>query len=223
MRKHQERAVPLVFHGDSAQYTTHGDSITTLLWSILGSARTGHDAWDHVFLTTALVSRCAAKQRNDDVDTWEIIYKYTSQSLNCLLPGVWPQRDPFQKRWPEGSVCRANAEGVEGEYITGAAFVGFLYIITADLEYTANELGLAHFNAVDSCWACKAQQRDGPLNFRNAAASAGWRATVRGLLMPSSTMGFRCGMQLGFRGSPALATGSTLCIWGSSCHCWAAC
>jgi hypothetical protein len=177
MEGYRERAVPLVLHGDGAQYTTHGDSIKTLQWSILGSQRAG-SSWDYVFMIIAFVSSCAAKKDVDGVDTWEVIYGYVMNSFNTLLLGIFPQRTPARTDWPADSLDAALAAGIEGDFIADGRFVGFLYAVTADLEYLSNDLRLEHFNSVSFCWGCSARQDNGPLNFRNAHPEAPWRGTM---------------------------------------------
>ena len=180
MRDYRSRAIPLVLHGDGAQYTTHGDSLKSLQWSVLGSEGVGTRSWDHVFLITSLVSRCAAHEDVDGVDTWCIIYNYVVQSFNCLLFGIFPQKTPSSEPWRDGQICDVLAAGCDGDSVCDGEFIGFLYLIAADLDYTANDLGLEHYNAIQCCWACKARQQTGELNFRDVSAAAGWRGTVVG-------------------------------------------
>ena len=59
-------------------------------WGILGSEGTGSKSWDHVFLITAFVSRCAAKMHCDGVDTWGVIFGYITNSFNALAVGIFP-------------------------------------------------------------------------------------------------------------------------------------
>ena len=158
------KAVPLVVHGYGAQYTTHGDSIKCLQWSVLGSELSvSGPSWNHVFLITAVVGRAAAKQQEQGADTWDVIYTHVVASFRTLMLGVFPQTDPFGAAWPEESLHAALAAGVDGDLADGD-WVGFLYAVSADLDFACNELGARHYNSVQCCWLCDARQADGPLN-----------------------------------------------------------
>lgn len=153
MPGYQTKACPLILHGDGAQYTTHHDSIKSLQWSFLGSDNVGNRTWDHVFLITVLVSRICCSEDTHGVDTWNVIFRLVVASFNSLLIGRMPSAP-------------------EQEYF------GFLYVVTSDMEYASNVLRLEHFNSVDFCWLCSAQQSESPLNFRNLALDAPWRETL---------------------------------------------
>ena len=160
----EAKACPLILRGDGAQYTTHHDSIKSLQWSFLGSDSVGTRTWDHVFLIVVLVSRICCKMEEHDVDTWDIIFRMVVSSFNSLLIGRWPSSED-------------NPHEL-GDPIADGDYFGFLYVITADMEYACNVLCLEHFNAIDFCWLCKAQQNDGELNFRRVAEHAPWRDTL---------------------------------------------
>lgn len=159
----KNRACPLVLHGDGAQYTTHHDSIKSLQWSFLGSDGVGTRTWDHVFLITVLVSRVCCQEDVHGVDTWDVVFRLVVSSFNSLLIGRMPRNSDSNEF--EEEIC-------EGKYF------GFLYVVTADMEYASNVLRLEHFNSVDFCWLCDAQQAEGDLNFRNLACDAPWRSTL---------------------------------------------
>ena len=69
-------------------------------------------------------------------------------------------------------------QGSRGASSQTAVCVGFLYAVTADLEYLSKDWRLEHCNSVSFCWGCGARQDDGPLNFRNAHPEAPWRRTM---------------------------------------------
>ena len=123
----------------------------------------GTRTWDHVFLITVLVSRVCCQEDVHGVDTWDVVFRLVVSSFNSLLIGRMPRNSDSNEF--EEEIC-------EGKYF------GFLYVVTADMEYASNVLRLEHFNSVDFCWLCDAQQAEGDLNFRNLACDAPWRSTL---------------------------------------------
>ena len=92
-----------------------------------------------------------------------MVFRLVVSSFNSLLIGKMP---------PKSDSNESEEEICEGKYF------GFLYVVTADMEYASNVLRLEHFNSVDFCWLCDAQQAEGDLNFRNLASDAPWRSTL---------------------------------------------
>ena len=63
-----------------------------------------------------------------------------------------------------------------GKLLNPSGLRGFVYTISGDLKYFANELGLAHPASSRPCWMCRADTKDTPLNdFRPCAR---WRQTL---------------------------------------------
>ena len=99
------------------------------------------------------------------LDTWSPIHDHVVASFRALQAGLFPQTDPFGNLFPDESFQHALAHGVFGD-LCGGQWLGFLFVVAADLDFAANALGTKRYNSVECCWLCDGRQDNGPLNCR---------------------------------------------------------
>jgi len=163
-----EQLIPFLLHGDGAQFQRR-DSITVVsMKSILSAADT---LGSHLMLA-AVPKRCRYSSKASSDDTWHPIWETLCWSLRAMFEGKHPSVDeqgvPFPSNTQRGQLA--------GRLLNPRGLKGVIFTITGDLEYFANELGLAHASSKAPCWMCKANTSDTPYNdFRPGAR---WRGTV---------------------------------------------
>ena len=100
-----------MIHLDGAEYTQGHDSITTLQWSLLGSAGF---SWTSIFFVMGLPKKCIAVQNRHFADTWRTTWPHLVQSFNILFWG-------FDLDLQMGENLVANGE-----------IFGFVFLVCAD-------------------------------------------------------------------------------------------
>ena len=112
--------------------------------------------WEDIFLATAFPksARCFAEVHGHD--TWSLLWKYISLSLQAGYDGVFPERDPDGNVWPPDSYQQkmASCDIADGEYFM------VLWSIACDTDFASNELGIQHHAAASCCSWCPATLDD---------------------------------------------------------------
>ena len=153
---YQSKGQPLVIHLDGAEYTQGHDSITTLQWSLLGSAGF---SWTSIFFVMGLPKKCIAVMAKHFADTWGTAWPKVAKSFNILFWG-------FDPELPVGENLIANGE-----------IFGFVFVVCADHDALTKDFKCPHCNSENPCIFCPAS-RNGRLNIRDLRTNAGWKAEV---------------------------------------------
>ena len=126
----QRKAVPFVVHGDSGIYTTHEDSLTCVQWSPL---QANLATWFSVFLITCFAKSAEAKEQDDGVDTWKVLWSYVRWSLTALCEGVFPRFDRMGV--PLDPMVDQDIRMLGGELLANGEYIGAYALAAADMEY----------------------------------------------------------------------------------------
>ena len=153
---YQSKGQPIVIHLDGAEYTKSHDSITTLQWSLLGSAGF---SWTSIFFVMGLPKKCIAVQKKHFADTWRTAWPHIVRSFNILFWGVDPDL-------PVGENLVANGE-----------IFGFVFLVCADHDALTKDFKCPHCNSENPCIFCPAS-RNGRLNMRDLRKNVGWKSEV---------------------------------------------
>lgn len=79
----KDRALPVMLHGDGAEFTKTHESLTSVSWSFIAS--TG-GTWDKVFLiTTFPKTAVASKKFGNGVDTWTVLWDHVASAFADLF------------------------------------------------------------------------------------------------------------------------------------------
>lgn len=161
----QQRAIPIVLHGDGAKFTVdHRNSLMVTSWRPLLCKNFEFGT----FYLWSLPKLIAAKGRHHGVDTHRELWKHCVHLFNGLFFGLHPLTDPDGNSWQGGiEVERAGSRVAAGDFF----FV--VWCLAGDLPYLAEEYGLNHFNSNDFCWMCDANRTDVP--FTDVSDGAQWR------------------------------------------------
>lgn len=153
LTKHRwrERAIPLVFHGDSVQFVKDPtNSLFVLHFSfLLASGNT----WDTHFLTFSLPKGARATEDAQGANSMDLVWRLLVADFHDLFIGA-----------------------KNGNPIFDGEMFAVIWIVCGDLEFLSNELRMPHFNSNNPCWLCQANRSDN--NIRDVSRGARWKATV---------------------------------------------
>lgn len=152
-----DKCIPVVLHGDGCEFSDR-DSLNVLSLKPVLFKKTG--AKDQHFVLAAVPKSCTTG------GTWQAIWRWIVWSLEALVRGVHPDRDP------EGRPCReAGAPIIKG------GMYAFVWGFCADLEYFSSELKLPHHSANRFCWRCRCDRSDEHA-WTDFSVQAPWRETT---------------------------------------------
>ena len=158
----QERAIPIILHGDGVNYGgAHGDTVMVVQWSMLLSKI---HTWQSHFLVTAVPKRCRTHLRLDGSDTMHDIWAAIADDLNDCFHGHLKDGTPI----------------MDGKWFA------VVWCVCADYEFFANELHMPHWGNAEPCWLCRANKGD--RNWRDVRPDAAWRATTHTCLQTSPSI-----------------------------------
>ena len=167
----QDKAVPIVLHGDSVQFTTKNkNSLYSIQWKSLLAY-----GFDLATMLLSCIPKCirASYFKRDRFDSGFEIWEYIALFFNAMYEGSRPPRDPRGRPWPEGSLEEKN---LNKPFLGGQLFI-VCWKITGDLEHNANDLWLPHFNSQFPCGNCCVNRIEGtPLPVTDLSRDAAWKA-----------------------------------------------
>lgn len=100
---------------------------------------------------------------------WDELY----WSFECMSRGVWPETDASGKPFPPGSKEAAVAGT---PLVAGSQFRPVLLFCKGDMEFFANELGLAHYHGNSICSWCGCDRQSLP--WSDFSDNAAWRGQI---------------------------------------------
>ena len=166
---YREKAVPLVLHGDGAQFARKAQqSLLVCSWrSLLNTA------FDFgIFLLFCLPKSIRVKAGGDGPDSARTLWRVVVHLLNALFEGRHPTHDHTGAPWPARSRQAAQA----GKDVGAGGFFAVVWNITGDLPFLAEDLGFPHFNSNAPCWLCGCNRSDAP--FTDVSSTAAWRSRL---------------------------------------------
>ena len=97
----QHLCVPLLLHGDGAQFQNRDSLVTVSMKTLLGAGTTVES---HMLLAALPKSITASEKHGRAGDSWSCIWKWLKWSFTCLFEGKHPSTDPDQQPFEEGSM-----------------------------------------------------------------------------------------------------------------------
>ena len=164
----RDKAIPIVIHGDGAQFTRSG-SLLVASWRPL--LNEDFDAGTFLLFTLPKVVRASGKKHG--IDSHREFWLLVVHLFNALFRGFHPATNHKGQRWPAGTFEAKQS----GKPIADSKFFFVIWCLAGDLPYLAEEYGLEHCNANNCCWLCSANRSD--LTFTDVTPTAAWRATLK--------------------------------------------
>lgn len=165
----QQIVLPLLLHGDGAQFAERDSLLVISMKSVLSKSSTAASQ----LLLAAMPKQSRNKSQNPDEDTWHEIWKVLAWSFTALFYGKHPKTDPDNKPWPPGS----RRQRLAGKPLLPNGIRGWIYCLAGDLDYLCNEYELNHFASSKPCFLCDCDwQKISPYDFRPTAL---WMKTKR--------------------------------------------
>ena len=146
VRDWQNRAIPLLVHGDAASFCNRDSLMSYSMKGLL----TESPSSNHLLLA-CFPKSCSADLKRHACDTWEDIWWVLRWSFEALLVGVHPSVDAYGESFPPQS----QQAKLAGTPIMRGGLVAVAWGILGDLELLYS-IGAPHHSKDRFCWRCGA-------------------------------------------------------------------
>ena len=167
----QQRAIPIVIHGDGATFTEKNSNslLAVQIKSLCSSGTFGLD-----ILPLFAIPK-TVRHIHEGVDaTTPKLWQYMVHFINAGQEGKHPMTDPDGNEWPLATAEKQRA----GHGFCDEHFL-VPWVLTGDLEFLGNELKMPHFNSNEPCWQCAANRyRDTATPVTDFHPQASWTDTL---------------------------------------------
>ena len=166
-RDYKSKAIPMVVHGDGAEYGGR-HSADMLSWTGLLTSSSGFSQkpLDTKFYAASIPKDVKHAKSSDElcrVFVW---------SLTAWWKGEFPSHDHLGKPLKDGREHRA------GEQICKDGWFGFVFNLSADIDWWSNAWKAAHHSSGSFCEWCPANHTKGPMQFTDVSPTAGYKLRV---------------------------------------------
>lgn len=164
----RKRTVPLIIHGDGAQFTSnqrasHGNSLACVNAGGLLSKGWSIRSW--LLSCWPKLCRAYASVFGANNDTWKVLNDYMCLGFSSLFHGYHPAKDPYLQDWQNPFSAH-----LAGKEICDGHFAAIVWVLAADREWASNEWGVNHWNARSPCSFCPI-----PRNYHDVSLTAHWK------------------------------------------------
>ena len=161
-----EKFIPIQLHGDGVLFQKTDSLLVISMRSLLTRLPVPH---------SSLLLACLTKSvrvKNRTTDSWKGLWEVLVWSFRAAFAGVWPTEAPNGEPWRPEDPQAARA----GQPLSSRGYRLFIYALTGDNDFFANEFGLNHTSSNRPCFKCGCNTSTVPWNdFRPQAA---WKQTV---------------------------------------------
>lgn len=178
VHNYSNRAVPMRLHGDDVPVgKAAGRSLNVL--SISSMTGKPGASWTVKVLMAGIMTSSCCKPTDGQPGTMDLVWDILLWSLTCMLEGVWPVTDWEGKPLTGWRLQKGLAkERLFGDYVLS------LFLVSADMDYLSNKLGLRHFNNVARpCFRCKCGPMIPALDLRPCASWRSVQETVMDMML----------------------------------------